>query len=139
MKVKYVNQPRKEGGKFGNIKMESGETFFVNVGSLNRYSVGMEINPPHKPEKWGDNVVNVIPTNYDPNAQPAPAAAPPAAAPAPAPRPAMNGAGKNDLVISALALMKSFIETSQFGLTDLPALEEACLASARRLQQRSGQ
>ena len=29
MKIKYVNQPKKPGGKFGNIKFDNGDTMFV--------------------------------------------------------------------------------------------------------------
>lgn len=130
MKVKYVNQPKKPDGKFGNIKMETGETFFVNVGRLNLYKAGMEIEPPSKSEKWGDNVVQVIPANYDPTGGTAPNT--PAPQPTPS-RPAGNGYAKNDVQIAAMALMKSFIETGQFGLTDLPTLEAACIPAAKRI------
>lgn len=148
MKIKYVNAPKKEGGKFGNIKMESGETFFVNVGRLNLYRTGMEIEPPSKSEKWGDNVVQVIPANYDPTGGSAPNAAPPLnpaynQEPAPPPvgwqrpsAPVSNGNGgcsPKDVQITAIALMKSYIETGKFGLTDLPVLEAACIPAAKRI------
>jgi hypothetical protein len=36
-----------------------------------------------------------------------------------------------DVLITSTALMKSFIETGQFGLTDLETLMKACVPAAR--------
>lgn len=142
MKIKYVNQPKKADGKYGNIKMDNGDTYFVNVGNLNKYAVGMDITPPATPTKWGDNVVQVIPPHYDPTAANQNATQPPATPSAPPPTSAppsghnsarMSNADGKDVMITAIALMKSFIEGGNYGLTDLPALEAACIPAAKRI------
>lgn len=127
MKIKYVNKPKKPDGKFGNIKGDDGETYFVNVGCLGKYQVGMEITPPFENKKWGQDVVKVIPPHFDPSAN--------SNAPEPD-RPAGNSARLSpspdkDVLITATALMKSYIETGKFGLTDLDTLMKACVPAAR--------
>lgn len=44
-----------------------------------------------------------------------------------------NGYSNKDVQIAAIALMKSFIEGGQFGLTDLDALIKACVPAARQI------
>jgi hypothetical protein len=136
MKVKYVNQPKKPDGKFGNIKMETGETFFVNVGRLNLYRTGMEIEPPSKSEKWGDNVVQVIPANYDPTGGSAPNTPPPlspsynqASAPPPAQR--TSGALGKEGEMFVMGVVGRAMGSGSFGVTDIDVLTKAAVQAWR--------
>ena len=141
MKIKYVNQPKKPEGKFGNIKMETGETFFVTVGNLNRYSVGMEIEPPSKSEKWGDNVVQVIPAHYNPSANanqsaaPVPTPAPPPLNPSyaqPAPSaPRTNGARGKEGEMFVMGVVGRAMGSGKFEVTDIDLLTKAAIAAWR--------
>lgn len=139
MKVKYVNQPRKEGGKFGNIKMESGETFFVNVGQLNKYRVGMEIDPTghFSNEKWGDNVVQVLRATFDPaNANAAPA---PAAAPSPShnnPPATYSSNGTKDAAMFVMGVVGRAMGSGNFGATDVKALALAAVEAWNEVKGR---
>jgi hypothetical protein len=127
MKIKYVNAPKKEGGKFGNIKMETGETFFVTAGNLNRFKTGMEIEPPYKAEKWGENVVNVIPPHYDPaaNANTAPTPAPPA----PGHNSRQNNFDSKDAMIFVTGIVGRSMGSGKFDTQDIPLLSKAALAA----------
>lgn len=126
MKIKYVNAPKREGGKFGNIKMETGETFFVTAGNLNRFKVGMEIEPPSKAEKWGDNVVQVIPAHYDPAAN-TNTASPPAPGPAAPPRP--SGSVDKDAMIFVTGIVGRAMGSGKFDTQDIPLLSKAAVAA----------
>lgn len=132
MRVKYVNNPKKPEGKFGNIKMESGETFFVTVGNLNRYRVGMEIEPPSKSEKWGDSVVQVIPANYDPSGSAAPTTPPhqPANAAQP-PMPRTNGALGKEGEMFVMGVVGRAMGSGKFDVTDVDLLTKAAVAAWR--------
>ncbi len=131
MKIKYVNAPKKEGGKFGNIKMETGETFFVTAGNLNRFKTGMEIEPPYKAEKWGENVVNVIPPHYDPaananaNANAAPAPTPPAGGGNSRP----NNHVDKDAMIFVTGIVGRAMGSGKFDTQDIPLLSKAAVAA----------
>ena len=140
MKIKYVNSPKKPDGKFGNIKMETGETFFVTVGNLNRFAVGMEIEPPSKSEKWGDNVVQIIPAHYDPRAnsntpqQQAQAAPPPLnpsySTPAPS-APRTNGALGKEGEMFVMGVVGRAMGSGKFDVTDIDLLTKAAVAAWR--------
>jgi hypothetical protein len=135
MKVKYVNQPKKPDGKFGNIKMESGETFFVNVGRLNLYRTGMEIEPPSKSEKWGDNVVQVIPANYDPTGGSAPNTPPPLngsynQTPAPPPQRTNGTLGKEGEMF-VMGVVGRAMGSGKFDITDVDVLTKAAVQAWR--------
>jgi hypothetical protein len=127
MKIKYVNAPKREGGKFGNIKMETGETFFVTAGNLNRFKVGMEIEPPSKAEKWGDNVVQVIPAHYDPaaNTNAAPASTPPA----PGHNSRQSGSVDKDAMIFVTGIVGRAMGSGKFDTQDIPLLSKAAVAA----------
>lgn len=136
MKVKYVNQPKKPDGKFGNIKMETGETFFVNVGRLNLYRAGMEIEPPSKSEKWGDNVVQVIPANYDPTGGSAPNAPPPLnpsynQQPAPTLPPRTNGSLSKEGEMFVMGVVGRAMGSGKFDITDIDLLTKAAIQAWR--------
>lgn len=132
MKVKYVNQPKKPDGKFGNIKMETGETFFVNVGRLNLYRTGMEIEPPSKSEKWGDNVVQVIPANYDPTGGSAPNAPPPPLNGSYNQTPARsNGALGKEGEMFVMGVVGRAMGSGKFDTTDVDVLTKAAVQAWR--------
>ena len=142
MQIKYVNFPKKENGKFGSIVMADGAKYMVPVRRLGLFRQGMDIEPQWETKIWGSDEVQVIKDDWAPEPLPNGAAPlpprtplpPPHTGPAP-PRPAGNGwIPPNEVLITTSALMKSFIETGTFGLQDLPMLEEACVASAKRLR-----
>lgn len=128
--------PAKEGKKFGSIIDPSGNKFMMPVGIQDAFQRGQTYDVPTSQKKWGTDVVTVIegrpgaagsthPATPNPNAPP-----PPAAQPAP-PQSARLAAVDKDVLITATALMKSFIETGTFGLTDLETLMKACVPAAR--------
>lgn len=126
--VEFVNRPNKNP-KFGSIKSTDGVYYSIGADVLDRYRKGMTFDAPVSSREYKGKIYYSIPDSFDPSAS--------AAAPAPQPsRPAVNGHGggcNKDVLITATALMKSFIEGGQFGLTDLPALESACVQAAKRL------
>lgn len=147
--VKYVNG--RDGNRPPSIKGEDGNYYTIPDDKFHLYKVGQQFDAPvnEKPGKNGRSFKNIADW-FDPSApmaemrQPTPAAAPsppPLApsysTPAPASAPA-NGSAQikhldKDVQITAIALMKSYIETGKFGLTDLPMLEQACIPAAQRI------
>jgi len=142
--AKYVN-PAKPDKKFGSIVDASGAKFMLPVGMQDAFAAGQTYDVPTSQKKWGDSVVTVIEGRPGAAGSTNPATPPAAPAPAPqaAPRPAYNGNGNGngsvskDVQIATIALMKSFIESGSFGLTDLPALEAACIPTARSIVKRT--
>lgn len=141
--AKYVN-PAKPDKKFGSIVDAGGAKFMLPVGMQDAFAAGQTYDVPTSQKKWGDSVVTVIEGRPGAAGSTNPATPPPAANPAPpaAPRPAYNGNGNGgnvskDVQIATIALMKSFIESGSFGLTDLPALEAACIPTARSIVKRT--
>lgn len=131
--AKYVNKPLKPDGKYGNIVDPAGAKFFFPIGMLDAFAAGNTYDVPTAPKKWGQDVVTVIegrPGSAGSGvvAQPAPIAAPIVT---PTPTPPVGAS--RDVQIASIALMKSFIETGKFGLTDLPMLEGACIPAAKRI------
>lgn len=125
MKIKYVNKPKNPDGKFGNIKGDDGDTYFVNVACLGKYSVGMEIDPPFENQKWGQNVVKVIPPHFDP----ANGNAPPAAqAPQRAPQTNSNGQTK-DAAMFVMGVVGRAMGSGKFDTQDIPLLAKAAAAA----------
>jgi len=135
MKVKYVNQPKKPDGKFGNIRSDDGETYFVNVGCLNKYRVGMEIEPPFDNKKWGQDVVKVIPPHYDPSAGGAPPQPPPLNGSynqTPAPPPARtNGALGKEGEMFVMGVVGRAMGSGKFDPTDVDVLTKAAVQAWR--------
>ncbi len=135
--VAFVNRPNKNP-KFGSIKGEDGIYYSVGADVLDRYRKGMTFDAPVASREYGGKTYFSIPDSFDPNTvgaiipQPNGHVASNVANNSPAP-PRQNGYVDKDVLITTTALMKSFIETGQFGLTDLEALETACMASAKRL------
>lgn len=60
VKVKYVNQPKKEGGKYGNIKLDNEELVWVPVDQLRLFEVGREYEIVTKRQKWGNDWQEVL-------------------------------------------------------------------------------
>lgn len=59
IKVDYVNQPKKQGGKYGNLN--SGGTYYmVPTDRLGFFSKGETYEIGFNQQKWGDNSVNVV-------------------------------------------------------------------------------
>lgn len=151
--VKYLN-PR-DGNRPPSIKGEDGKFYTIPDDKYHLYRVGQTFDAPvnsvpaKKPDRNGNPAVfHRIADWFDPTGSNgtnvAPPAQPPAAPPSPPPtnwqRPAppqANGSARlldaKDVQITTIALMKSFIETGKFGLTDLPMLEQACIPSAKRI------
>lgn len=152
MRIKYVNQPKPRADgkppKFGNIAMETGEKFFVNVGLLNLYQPGMEINPPSTTETWGTSVVQVIPAHWSPTMNggaqaptqnPGPTYAPPASQPQhpppTAPQPGSNSASMPmEMSIFITGIVGRAMGGGNYGVTDIKALTLGALEAWRELQ-----
>ncbi len=148
LNIKYVN-PAKEGKRYGTIKTQEGQTYMLPVGMTDAFQPGTTVEVPVKQETWGKDaeakvvhIINGRPAGsmaQVPNAATLPAAAPQAAPPPQQPTASTHGFVRptgtcnKDVLITATALMKSFIETGNFGLTDLPALEAVCIPAAKRI------
>lgn len=127
--------------KSGGFKGTDGVNYYCEIGAYHMLSKGVTYNADVRPyvskagkqsfivdKAWHPPVTVVGATTAAPApSQPAPAA--PTVTPA-APPPAGNS---RDVQIASIALMKSFIETGKFGLTDLPMLEGACIPAAKRI------
>ncbi len=135
IEVAFVNRPNKNP-KFGSIKGTDGIYYSVGADVLDRYRKGMVFDAPVASRDYQGKTYYSIPDSFDPNTVgaiiPQPNGHVANNSPAP-PRPAGNGYVDKDVLITTTALMKSFIETGQFGLTDLEALETACMQAAKRL------
>lgn len=57
---KYINQPKKQGGKYGNVKDDSGNIFWVPVGYLSWLATGEAADIIHTRQKWGDLDADVV-------------------------------------------------------------------------------
>ncbi len=57
---KYVNSPKKEGGKYGNIKDADGRTIMVPVGSLGLFRAGTPVRIRTAQKTWGTSDVEVF-------------------------------------------------------------------------------
>lgn len=60
VKVKYVNHPKKEGGKYGNIKVDGDELIWVPVDQLRLFQQGQSYEIEIKRQKWGENWVDIL-------------------------------------------------------------------------------
>ena len=121
----------KPGKKFGSIIDPSGAKFMLPVGMQDAFMQGQTYEVPTSMKKWGEDVVTVI------EGRPGSAGSGVVAQPTP-PQPVpvqsarlTNTTPDKDVLITATALMKSFIETGNFGLTDLETLMKACVPAAR--------
>lgn len=145
LNIKYVNEA-KDGKKYGSIKTAEGATYMLPAGMRGVFQPGTTVDVPVKQETWGKDadakVVHIISgrpgsAGSGAVAQHSPPPYPPTNTSQPAPPPAgsarMSNADGKDVMITTIALMKSFIETGTFGLTDLPALEAACIPAAKRI------
>jgi hypothetical protein len=121
--------PAKAGKKFGSIIDPEGAKFMLPVGMQDAFVAGQTYDVPTSKKKWGEDVVTVI--------EGRPGSAGSGVVAQPAPQPATQSARQTntqpdrDVLITSTALMKSFIETGQFGLTDLETLMKACVPAAR--------
>lgn len=133
IKIKYVNQPKKVDGKYGNIKSDDGSTYFIPVSALGKYRAGMEFMAPVAPAKWGQDVVQIIPAHFDPGGSPAaPQTAAPAAPQQSAPPTGHNSARMSDpkdMLIFVTGIVGRAMGSGQFGVTDISLLTQAALAA----------
>ena len=60
VRVKYVNSPKKEGGKYGNIKLDNDELVWVPVDQLRLFEAGREYEIISKRQKWGNDWQDVL-------------------------------------------------------------------------------
>lgn len=129
------------GRKYGTLKTTAGAIFMLPVGLNGVFQAGSTVDVPVKQETWKDkksgqdelkHIINGRPgaAGSGAIATPNPALAPDHLNLAPLPRPAVSHPDR-DVLITATALMKSFIETGKFGLTDLDSLMKACVPAAR--------
>ncbi len=133
IEVAFVNRPNKNP-KFGSIKGTDGIYYSVGADVLDRYRKGQVFDAPVASRDYQGKTYYSIPDSFDPNTVGA-------IIPQPIGRVAYNGPAEmphantvnRDVSITQQTLLKAFIGTGQFGLTDLPMLEEACTASAKRL------
>jgi hypothetical protein len=144
IEVAFVNRPSKNP-KFGSIKGTDGIYYSIGADVLDRYRKGMVFDAPVSSREYQGKTYYSIPDSFDPVQQlggtnedyrTAARSQPNGHAPAQALVAQARGGGyvDKDLLITTTALMKSFIETGQFGVTDLETLlEPACTASAKRL------
>ena len=134
LSIKYVN-PAKDGKKYGTIKTTDGASYALPAGMADAFQPGTTVEVPTEQQKWGDNVVHVIKGRPAGSMAQAPGAAnlPDAHPNTFRPAPASNGGTHKDVQIACVALMKSFIESGKFGVTDLDLLEAACLTAARSI------
>lgn len=56
----YVNEPKKPGGKYGNIKTAEGAVYFVPVAQLGMFQPGTPANINVENQTWGQNSVQVV-------------------------------------------------------------------------------
>lgn len=49
----YVNQPKRQGGKFGNIKLQDGTLYMVPVNMLGSFAPGVAANIDYQNQTWG--------------------------------------------------------------------------------------
>lgn len=129
------------GRKYGTLKTREGATYMLPVGMNGVFQAGTTVDVPVKQETWKDkktgqdelkHIINGRPGSAGSGVvnQPAPPVQPQAQAPAQQSA-RLSQVPDRDVLITATALMKSFIETGNFGLTDLETLMKACVPAAR--------
>ena len=128
--------------KYGNLTTSEGAKYMFPVGMNGVFQAGQSYDVPVKQETWTDKKTGQAEVKYIITGRPGSAGSGVVAQPGPsanAPRPAAPPAQSarmlppcdKDVLITSTALMKSFIETGQFGLTDLDQLMKACVPAAR--------
>lgn len=131
--------PMAEDAKSGGLKATNGNIYKFLPWQAKFIKEGAELDVPIVESPYNGKTylwfAKTWPSKDDQNAarteQPRQSAPPPAAN---GHAPASNGYGSaKDVQITAIALMKSYIETGKFGLTDLPVLEAACIPAAKRI------
>lgn len=60
VQVQYVNQPKKVGGKYGNIKDGQGRVFWVPAQHLGAFAPGATMDIGYDMQTWGQNNVAVV-------------------------------------------------------------------------------
>src|SRR5690349_9169742 len=57
---KYVNAPKKVGGKYGNVKLEDGTSYAVPVALLPKFTAGTSTEIEWAEQTWGSDKVKVV-------------------------------------------------------------------------------
>lgn len=126
--------------KYGNLTTAEGAKYMFPVGMNGVFQAGQSYDVPVKQETWTDKKTGQAEVKYIITGRPGSAGSGVVAQPGPSAasqRPAapqsarMSPPCDKDILITSTALMKSFIETGKFGLTDLDALMKACVPAAR--------
>lgn len=128
-----------QSGKSGTIKAADGRGYFYAPWQEKFLTAGATIDAPITESEWQGKPTYWLAKTWPPQnaqnaarSQPAAQAAPPPPAQhAPVPQTNGNSYTAKDVLITSTALMKSFIETGKFGLTDLDVLMKACVPAAR--------
>jgi hypothetical protein len=126
------------GKKYGTLKTTEGAVYMLPVGLNGVFQAGTTVDVPVKQETWKDKQTGQQQLKHIINGRPGAAGSGVVAQPTPQPSPPpaqsarmTNTQPDKDVLITATALMKSFIETGNFGLTDLETLMKACVPAAR--------
>lgn len=125
----------------GGFKGTDGVNYYCEIGAYHMLAEGTTYEANARPytSKSGKSSF-IMPKDWHPpativgGAPPTSPPHPPTNTSQPAPQQSArltNTTPDRDVLITATALMKSFIETGQFGLTDLETLMKACVPAAR--------
>lgn len=128
---KYVNPPKKPGGKYGNIKTADNALHWVPVNHLGVFMVGQAANISTEYQQWGDmqasvvtNVNGVDITGQAPNPQ---GQVPRGDRPSPLPQ--NVPASDTDESIFVTGIVGRAMGSGQFGVTDIDILAKAAVAA----------
>jgi len=129
-----------QSGKSGTIKGADGKGYFYAPWQEKFLKAGETIDAPVTESEWqGKTTYWLAKTWPSKDQQNAARSQPPAPASTAAPpqQSARVSYCDKDILITATALMKSYIETGNYGLTDLDALMKACVPAARLMVKAS--
>lgn len=124
--------PMAEGAKSGSLKAANGNIYKFLPWQAKFIRVGAEMDVPIVESEFNGKNYLWFAKGWPPkDQQNAAHNQERSAAPAPAQSARLSAPCDKDVLITATALMKSFIETGHFGLTDLETLMKACVPAAR--------
>ncbi len=121
-----------DGKPNGGFKGTDGKTYKCDAATYGHLHEGMTFESNVKPSEWQGKTFYWLPKNFTPDNTVGAIIPQPNGTASPVGRPA-NGYGDKDVLIVAQVLLKGFLSTNQFGLTDLETLEGTCVASAKRI------
>jgi hypothetical protein len=130
--------PMDAGKNNGGFVGVDGNNYKCDAATHRLLAEGMSFDVNTKASEFNGKTYYWLPKGFTPNAAGNSNIVQPHA-PSPVPQPPMqqarmtNTACDKDVLITTTALMKSFIESGKYGLTDLEVLETACLTAARSM------